>query len=256
MEPLKENVGTVEFAALQEMIYRRKSTRSYTGEPVDQEMLQKIEEFCTRLKPLYPDIRAKAEIVDGGSVKCILPWTTPQMVALFCEDKKGALENVGFLYQQLDLYLQSIGLGACWLGMGKLDKKADVPRGGDGLEFAILIAFGWPKGDLLRGSAADFKRKAPGEIADKADERLEPARLAPSSVNSQPWYFVHQGDTIHAYCVLSGLFRKKQPGRMNLIDMGIALAQLYVANPETFRFFQAEEPPKLDGNTYIGSFEL
>ena len=72
--------------------------------------------------------------------------------------------------------------------------------------------------------------------------------MAPSSVNSQPWYFTHEGDTIHAYCTKASIIPD-----MNRIDMGIALAHMYVANPETFRFFRAETPPEKPGYAYIGS---
>lgn len=248
--------GNAELTAMQEMVYHRKSTRSYTGEPVDEATIQKIISFSQKLKPLYPDLKCSCQIVGGDSVKCILPWTTPQMAALYGEACPGALVNVGFLYQQLDLYLQSLGLGACWLGMGRLDPKAELPPVEDGQEFAILLAFGWPKGAVLRESAEEFKRKSLGEISDRPDERLEPARLAPSSVNSQPWYFNHDKDQIHVYCAMSGVFRKKEPSRMNRIDIGIALAQLYVVNPETFRFFQTEKREEKAGYAYVGSVTL
>lgn len=39
---------------LQEMIYRRKSCRSFTNVPVGEDVIQKIRAFP--LKPLYPDI--------------------------------------------------------------------------------------------------------------------------------------------------------------------------------------------------------
>ena len=84
------------------------------------------------------------------------------------------------------------------------------------------------------------------EITDKADPRLEPARLAPSAVNSQPWYFVHDGDSIHVYCEKKG----------SRLDAGIALAHLYVANEETFCFFKAEDAPEVSGYGYIGSVNL
>lgn len=64
------------------------------------------------------------------------------------------------------------------------------------------------------------------QITDKPDPRLEPARLAPSAVNGQPWYFAHEGETIHIYCNKKG----------SPLDAGIALAHLYVANMESFRF--------------------
>jgi hypothetical protein len=124
------------------------------------------------------------------------------------------------------------------------------------MEFVILIAFGHPVDTPCRTSAGDFKRNSLDQIADRADPRLEPARLAPSSTNSQPWYFTHEGKTIHAYRSEQGLLRHKTLGNMNRIDMGIALAQLYVANPDTFRFFRIDPPFPLKGHAYSGSITL
>lgn len=236
---------------LKEMIGRRKSVRSYASEPLDAATLQEIKDFIIQMKPLDPDIRVAWEIIPASRVKCILPWKAPQLVAIYTEEKEGALENAGFLFQQLDLYLQSRGLGACWLGMGKPDQQLAAK---DGLPFCMLLAFGTPKGDAPRASAAEFKRKSLTEISDEPDKRLEPARLAPSSVNSQPWYFTHDGDVIHAWrAAPSGLMRKAME-RMNRIDMGIALAHLGVCN-EGFRYFRAE-PPEMKGYIYTGSFIL
>lgn len=239
------------------MIYRRKSVRSYTGEPVDQETLQKIKEFMINIKPLYPDIKVRTEIMEKENVKCIFPWVTPQVISVFTEDKEGTLENVGFMFQQLDLYLQSIGIGVCWLGMGRLDKKKVAEaESTDDLKFVMMLAFGEPKGEALRNDISEFKRKSLEQISDREDERLEPARLAPSSVNSQPWYFVHDGDTIHAYCAYKNLIAKKVLGDMNRIDMGIALAHMYVANLDTFNFFKADNVEEIKGYGYIGSFTI
>ena len=240
---------------LKDMIARRKSVRSYTGQPVEENTLERINAYMSQMKPLYPDIRVRGEIVTREQVKCFLPWVTPQLVAVYSEEKEGYLENVGFLFQQLDLYLQSIGLGVCWLGMGRMDAKGVASALADDLSFVILLAFGHPKGEAQRESLAQFKRKALTEISDQADPRLEPARLAPSSVNSQPWYFTHEGESIHAYCVRRGLFKAMALGDMNRIDMGIALAHLYVSNPETFRFFSVDAP-KRKGYGYLGSLAL
>jgi hypothetical protein len=43
---------------------------------------------------------------------------------------------------------------------------------------------------------------------------------------------------------------------MNRIDIGIALAHLYVANPETFRFFQTDSAPAVKDHRYLGSITL
>ena len=46
---------------LNEMIYHRRSCRSFTGQPVDAEMIEKILSFA--LKPLHPDIKIRMYIV-------------------------------------------------------------------------------------------------------------------------------------------------------------------------------------------------
>jgi len=91
-----------------------------------------------------------------------------------------------------------------------------------------------------------FKRKSMEKITDRADARLEPARLAPSAVNSQPWYFTHEGNTIHVHCSRKG----------SRLDAGIALAHLYAANEETFRFYKAEKVQAVPGYGYVGSVML
>jgi len=237
---------------LKEVIPHRKSVRKYTGVPVDEQTLLKIRHFLDAMKPLYPQIPVQAQIVQKEQVRFLQPWKTPQLVAVYSRKEEGYLENVGFLFQQLDLYLQSIGLGCCWLGLGKLRRDPDR----EDLDFVILLAFGYPQGEIRRSSIEEFNRKSLSQISDREDPKLEPARLAPSSTNSQPWSFTHDGDVIHAYCSKSGLLRHKMLGYMNRIDMGIALAHLYLSNPQSFRFFRAEEPAKLANHSYIGSITL
>ena len=227
---------------LNEMIYHRKSCRSFTGKPVDAEMIEKILSF--EPEPLYPEIKVRMDIASRDKVKCICPWTTPQLIAIYSEETEGYLENIGFLFQQMDLYLQTLGLGVCWLGMGRMNPKTTTDV--EGMKFVIMLAFGHPKGDQLRHDGKGFKRKALEQISDKPDPRLEPARLAPSAVNSQPWYFAHEDDTIHVYCSWKG----------SCLDAGIALAHLFVANEETFRFFKVDEVNELVGHRYIGSIVL
>ncbi len=240
---------------LTDMITRRKSTRSYTAEEVDIPTLAAIEAFWKQAVPLVPGIRTCIRILQRDQIHTVMPWVPRQLIAIYSEEADLWLENAGFLGQQLDLYLQSIGLGACWLGLGRADgrtaaaAKADDPS----MKFVILIAFGHPKGDATRSGAQEFRRRSLAEIADTADPRLEPARLAPSSVNSQPWYFTHAGNTLHVWRTHSLL----QPAlaEFNRMDMGIALAHLYLSSPETFRFFR-KEPPARKGCSYTGSVTL
>ena len=227
---------------LHEMIFKRKSCRSFTNVPVDAATIETIKAFS--MKPLYPEINVRMDIVSRDKVKCICPWTTPQLITIYSEEAEGYSENIGFLFQQMDLYLQTLGLGVCWLGMGRMNPKTTTAV--EGMKFVIMLAFGYPKGDQLRHDLKGFKRRPMEQTTDKPDPRLEPARLAPSAVNSQPWYFTHEGEAIHVWCSKKG----------NRLDAGIALAHLYVSNGERFRFFKAEQPADLPGYTYIGCVTL
>jgi len=237
---------------LKDMITRRKSFRKYLDRPVEPQLLARIRQFMENMQPLYPQIPVAGRIVDKTQVRSLMPWKTPQLVAVYSGTQDGYLENTGFLFQQLDLYLQSLGLGCCWLGLGKMRQEPMY----EGMEFVILLAFGYPAAPEYRQGPRDFNRRSLSQISDWEDPRLESARLAPSSTNSQPWFFTHKDDVIRAHCSQAGLLRHKTLGYMNRIDMGIALGQLYVANRETFRFFREEDPEVPKGYQYTGSVVL
>ena len=231
---------------MKDVIFSRKSCRSFSSVSLDDTILT---DSLQGLIPLFSEIKTEFRILKKSEVRSLCPWIPPQLIAAYSEVKDGYLENIGFLLQQVDLRLQQQGIGVCWIGLGK--PTVSTP---EGMEFVILLAVGTPNGDIKR-SAEEFLRKPMCEITDVADARLEPARVAPSAVNSQPWYFLHEGDTIHVYRFSHGLRKALTLGRMNQIDMGIALCHLFVSNPNTFRFFSADAPEK-KGYVYTGSNTL
>lgn len=236
---------------LSDTVYKRKSVRKYVDKPVDNGTLKKILDFCAEAKPLYHDVAVRFEIVGKENVLCLFPWRPEHYLAVFSEEKDGYLENAGFLLQQADLFIQSMGLGSCWLGLSKTD--SEIKNRSGGLRFVIMLCFGYPA-EEFRKDVSEFKRKPLEKISDTPDARLEPARLAPSAVNTQPWYYTHSGNVLNVYRntkALRHLFLKK----LNRIDTGIGLAHMYAANTDTFRFFRTDAPA-LDGYDYVGSFEI
>lgn len=237
---------------MKETIYWRRSCRSFASEPLHETELREVEDFLRAARPLDGKIRCAGQIVSAEQVRFYFPWKSPQLVAFFSEKQEEYLENAGFILQQLDLWLQSKGVGVCWLGLGKLRSQVKIP---EGMEFVILLAIGTPKEPLSR-EKRKFPRKTMEEISDRMDERLECARVAPSSTNSQPWYFTHEGDAVHVFRSDAGILRHAMLGTMNKIDMGIALAHLYVENPCTFRYFSAPLEQIPIGHSYSGSFSI
>ena len=239
---------------LQETIYKRKSIRKYLNKDLPINLINQIQECIKSIKPLYENIKVKFEIVDKSQIKSIFPWITQKVIVAYSEDKDGNYENIGFIMQQLDLYLQSIGLGTCWLGLGTLNDKLNIENK-ENFKFIIMMTIGYPN-EELRNDVSDFKRKSLDKISDILDNRLEPARLAPSSINNQPWYFVHDENIIHTYCAYRNIFTRRSLEKLLRIDTGIALAHIYISNPNTFNFFKVDKINEIKGYNYVGSFTI
>ena len=78
-----------------------------------------------------------------------------------------------------------------------------------------------------------------------AQEAAQSVQIAPSAMNTQPWQLAFSGGSL----ALIGSNRSQ-------IDMGIALAHMYVTYPETFAFEVRQNAPKKDGFYYTGTFSV
>ena len=229
-------------------IYKRKSVRQYRMEGLKSETLAEIEDFIKNITPLHDEIRVNYKIVT--ETKNLLPVKAPHYILIYSEEKDGYLNNVGFMFQQLDLYLSSRGLGSCWLGMAKPKDKAD-----DKKDFVISMGFGEALDNPYR-EISEFKRKPAEEVYSGIDERSEAARLAPSASNSQNWFFDKQNDKIHVYQKSINALQNVLYGKMNQIDIGIALCHMYIVslqNGMSFEFIKDVNHKEVKGFNYIGT---
>ena len=229
---------------MNEIIRKRKSIRRYDMAELDPAMLDKVRAQIMSLTPLYPNIRYSIEIV--SKTKGISNIKAPHYLVFGSEDKDGAYENIGFLGQQMDLFFSGSGLGACWLGASKPEEKdaGDLPP-------LICMSFGKPAEPLHR-VLSEFKRKPLTEISEGTDKRLEAARLAPSAVNAQNWYFIVEDGKIHCYRkkvnhLLGFIYNK-----LHCIDMGIAICHI-AEESEDFRFSKEADFPQRKGYVYMGT---
>jgi nitroreductase len=233
-------------------IFKRKSIRRYSNEPLEPSRLQSVRNYIEGITPLYGNIRTEIDILPENQIKSILPVKAPQYAAIYSEAKEGYLHNAGFMLQQVDLFLSANGIGACWLGMGSPQKEA---ASRNGLEYVITLAFGAADEPLHRESPAEFKRRPLSEISAVrgAEELLEAARLAPSASNSQPWYFSGSADSIIVSRKQPNILKVALYSKFNQIDMGIALyhirtAALHMGKTIEFKKEKAEVPK---GHEYI-----
>ena len=165
-----------------DMIFKRKSFRRFNAAlHLSNDELQCIHEKLKRLKPLVDDIEVKCKLVP-------IEQTTSKRgeycLLIYSEEKEHYLQNAGYLFEQLDLYLASKNIGMCWYGMGKTEVASL-----DGLKFVIMLALG--KGiegefrkDYTKAKRKDTKDIWPGDLISKVAEVV---KYAPSSCNTQPW---------------------------------------------------------------------
>ncbi|AET69311.1 hypothetical protein Desor_3858 [Desulfosporosinus orientis DSM 765] len=210
-------------------IFRRKSIRKYDMAPLPGDILLKLKEYANCAKPLDESIRYEFAFLGSADVKNLLPIKAPHYICLYSEKKDNYLMNSGFLLQQIDLYLSHSNLASCWLGMAKPAKG--IPMLMNGLEFVIMLAFGNTTEPIHRNNTSEFKRKNLSEISSVVggDELLEPVRLAPSASNTQSWFFSGDLDVITVSRKKLNLLKAQVYGKMNQIDIGIALFHLWLS---------------------------
>lgn len=228
---------------MNETIRKRKSIRKYDMTKLDTATLNKVKAAVGEVVPLFAHIDYSIEMAE--KTKGIFNVKAPHYLIFGSQLKEGARENIGFIGQQLDLFLSENGLGAVWLGAAKPGEKVSST-----LPYIIAMGFGKPAEPLHRNSVEQFKRKAIDEISEGTDSRLEAARLAPSGMNAQNWFFVaQQGGSIHCY-------RKKSLlgflNNMAEIDMGIALCHI-AKESENFAYVKLEGDFARKGYVYMGT---
>jgi len=227
-----------------EIIRKRKSIRAYDLTPLDTAVLDEVRAQIEKVIPLYPEIKYSIRI--ANKTKGLLNVKAPHYLLFSSEDKEGFNENIGFIGQQLDLYFSGAGLGSCWLGMAKPHEKEDSE-----LTHVICMSFGKPAEPLHR-ELGEFKRKPLNEISEGTDERLEAARLAPSGVNIQNWYFIANDGKIHCYRKKPSRFLSFLFNQLGCIDMGIALCHI-AEESESFSFSKEADTPDRKGCVYMGT---
>ena len=213
---------------LYEMIFKRKSFhlfRNIGNEHITDNELKDIEEQFSKFKPLINDISVKIKI-DRDSTTC--KRGQEYCILFYSEKKDNYLQNIGYLGEQLDLYLVSKNIGTLWFGIGKVEQKQL-----DGLDFVIMIAIAKVDSpDKFRKDMYKSKRKELKEIWN-GDNYLSIAnivRFAPSACNTQPWIVDSSANELKVYRYRKegkrGIMPKDMVIYYNQIDIGIFLCFL------------------------------
>jgi hypothetical protein len=211
---------------LYEMIFKRRSVRHYDPAlKLTEAQLAAILAQTQNLAALDSGIKIAFEIVkrEETSAKfgeyCLL---------FYSEKKQGYLINAGYMLEQMDLFMEKNGIGACWYGLAK---PKENHRGE--LHHVIMLAFGRSEPETFRTDVAQFNRKDLSEIwqGDFDEEVSLAVRLAPSACNTQPWLIKSgaHGLTVYRNKKVRSFIPASLLSYFNTIDIGICLCMLEIA---------------------------
>ena len=231
---------------------KRKSIRTVDkNNHLTDEDFMKIYLYLNQLKPLFDEYKIRTEIVKNdetnskiGEYNLLIYSTKPE------SKNSNYLLNIGYMFEQLDLYLYSINIGCCWLGLPK--PKGDLKDS----EYVIMLGLSKIKEEDLRKDLSEFKRKNINETWSGVfnQDVIEKSSLAPSACNSQSWNVLVENNVLYVYrdknvkTIIPRGFRRF----FNSIDLGIYLCFLEIALfKNNFKFNRTIINDEFDKNDLI-----
>ena len=193
-----------------EMIFKRKSFhifRNVGDASIGKDELNDIQNVYSEFIPLNPEIKTAIRIVPEKETNC--KRGGEYCILLYSEKKDGYLQNIGYLGEQLDLFLVSRNIGTLWFGIGKTKEESF-----EGMEFIIMFSIHKICDDSrYRKDMFKSKRKSIEEIweGEQISGVSDIVRFAPSACNSQPWLVKNDGELL--------VYRYKKPGKRGIMPV-------------------------------------
>lgn len=210
-------------------IYKRKSFhlfRNIGNESILSEELHEIKEAYQHFSALCPHIKTAIRIVPAEETTC--NRGEEYCILLYSEKKEHYLQNIGYMGEQLDLYLTGKNIATLWFGIGTTNE----PRY-ENLDFVIMLAIAKATDESkFRKDMFESKRKPIEDIwvGEPIKGVSDIVRFAPSACNTQPWMVEHTGNTLHVYRCRKqgkrGIMPADKVSYYNQIDIGIFLCFL------------------------------
>ncbi|MDR1756374.1 MAG: hypothetical protein LBR65_05350 [Culturomica sp.] len=226
-----------------EWIRKRRSVRTYTGEPLRQEHIAVIEQYISQLPKPF-GVKARVELIradaEGEPVKLgTYGWIkgAREYLALIYEEAPFAEPAAAYLFEQVILFCTGLGLGTCWLGgsFSRSDFEKQIQlQPNEQLRIVSPVGYVSDRKRFLekyifRAESKHTSRKPFGELFFGKDfdhplnrnaagvflQPLEMVRLAPSANNKQEWRALLEDKALHFY--------KKTYSVFDAFDIGIAL---------------------------------
>lgn len=205
---------------LLQVMETRHSVRSYTSKVIEDKVLQQLRqtvEDCNRESGLNIQLCVNEPTAFSGMMAKYGKFQgVSNYIALVGKKEPQLEEKSGYYGQKIVLKAQQLGLNSCWVALsyskGKSKSMLTV-NPGEKLLMVIALGYGTNPGVPHKSKAFSLLCRAQGEMADWFRQGVEAARLAPTAMNQQKFFFEQNGNKIKALPG-SGFYTKT--------DLGIA----------------------------------
>lgn len=171
-----------------EMICERHSVRSYSDKIIEGETLDKMMTAIAEIEQesgLHIEFSKSSRKVFTSPMMKMIGWKgDPGYIVLAGKDADDLEEKCGYYGEKLVLFLQSIGLNTCWVGMFKKGALAIELSADERPVITIAVGYG-------NNAGKPHKSKTIDEVCDVTDMSesfragVEAALAAPTAVNQQ-----------------------------------------------------------------------
>lgn len=231
-----------------EIIKKRKSTRTYSGEPLTDTHKNILNLYLQELQGLFGE-KPSLQIIEkaGTAEKMKLDYGMIRghhtYLLGIAPATPEARVNYGYVVEKVVLKATELGIATCWIGVfdDEYFKEIAVDEG-----FAIpsIIILGYPEekpsgiDKLLRFAVGASRRQEWDKLffdyhtgkalnpvqMQKYSGALEMLRLAPSSGNTQPWRLFYDEEAKEFHFYKKAINKKYEETGLHDIDMGIAIS--------------------------------
>ena len=235
-----------------ETIQKRRSVRTYTGEPLRDEHVVQIKQYINQLQTPF-GVKARIELISVQFSETPIKLGTYGMIkgacdylALIYEEAPFAETAAAYMFEQVILFCTNLNLGTCWLGgsFSRNDFKKQIRlKPNENLKIVSPVGYAsvnklFLEKYVVRADKKHVSRKPFGELffdknfnypltentAGIFFKPLEMVRLAPSASNKQEWRVLLLEKVLHFY--------KKPYLMFDSIDIGIALCHFELSCKE------------------------
>lgn len=202
------------------LISNGKSVREFLNKDIDSKNFNELEVYMNNSKKLLPEIDMEIQVFNNKnfyeSLKNLIGYNgflinAPNYVVILSEIKDKYIENSGFVGERLILKARDLGIDSCWITF----KDSNIVKDKLGIlsdkEVTAIIALGYEDDKNTKNKSGSERLSVEeivymnkwGENANLSEleergifEAFSYARMAPSTLNRQPWRFIIDGEKV------------------------------------------------------------